>query len=87
MRFRLLRMQMQRLVEYYNMSSVSFRNAYFPYIDREVPGYEVHDLFLRDLVHPTKLGVELLADMVSLYVTKESAMAPLLWDVEGMLHV
>lgn len=54
----------QRLVEHYNIHSLSFRNKYWPQIDAEDEGFTPDKLFMRDTIHPSGRGVELLGGLV-----------------------
>ena len=54
----------QRLVEHYNVHSVSFRNAHWRAINAEEQGFTPDALFMRDEIHPSGRGVKLLGDLV-----------------------
>ena len=54
----------QRLVEHYNVHSLSFRNKYWSAIDDEEEGFTPDKLFMRDEIHPSGRGVGLLGDLV-----------------------
>lgn len=54
----------QRLVEHYNVHSVSFRNAHWRAINAEEDGFTPDALYMRDEIHPSGLGVKLLGDLV-----------------------
>ena len=54
----------QRLVEHYNVHSLSFRNKYWSAIDAEEEGFTPDKLFMRDEIHPSGRGVGLLGDLV-----------------------
>ncbi|KAL0048076.1 hypothetical protein WJX82_007103 [Trebouxia sp. C0006] len=46
----------QRLVEHYNVHSLSFRNKYWSAIDAEEEGFTPDKLFMRDEIHPSGRG-------------------------------
>ena len=54
----------QRLVEHYNIHSLSFRNKFWPEIDAEDEEFTPDKLFMRDTIHPSGRGVELLGGLV-----------------------
>ena len=54
----------QRLVEHYNVHSVSFRNAHWRAINAEEDGFTPDALYMRDEIHPSGRGVKLLGDLV-----------------------
>ena len=58
----------QRLVQHYNVHSVSFRNSFWPEIDAEAEGFTPDMLFMRDQIHPSGRGVDLLGGLVIEYL-------------------
>ena len=58
----------QRLVQHYNVHSLSFRNNFWPEIDEEAEGFTPDVLFMRDQIHPSGRGVGLLGGLVIDYI-------------------
>lgn len=54
----------QRLVQHYNVHSVSFRNRFWPEIDAEADGFTPDVLFMHDEIHPSERGVHLLGGLI-----------------------
>lgn len=58
----------QRLIEHYNVHSVSFRNAHWRAINAEDEGFTPDALFMRDEIHPSGRGVKLLGGLVTQFL-------------------